>query len=182
MDDRQHEFIKLQTQSGGAAFLGSGDTVTFFNSAVYYKYLNVDTDALAKLLGAAGLAHARHAAAVLVQAAALATPTGKQNSFAAHSVPELILVEVSKTKQPISYANAFLQAVQGQDLMRESAQALSNYCSSIAVAYAPPDIQRFLLAVGSAAGATFPPEATPVKTLRALADAVEKAAAPVGAV
>jgi len=119
---------------------------------------------------------------VLVQAAALATPTGKQNSFAAHSVPELILVEVSKTKQPISYANAFLQAVQGQDLMRESAQALSNYCSSIAVAYAPPDIQRFLLTVGSAAGATFPLEATPVKTLRALADAVEKAAAPVGAV
>lgn len=182
MDDRQHEFIKLQTQSGGAAFLGSGDTVTFFNSAVYYKYLNVDTDALAKLLGAAGLAHARHAAAVLVQAAAIATPTGKQNSFAAHSVPELILVEVSKTKQPISYANAFLQAVQGQDLMRESAQALSNYCSSIAVAYAPPDIQRFLLTVGSAAGATFPLEATPVKTLRALADAVEKAAVPVGAV
>ncbi|RLS29606.1 MAG: type I-E CRISPR-associated protein Cas7/Cse4/CasC [Planctomycetota bacterium] len=182
MDDRQHEFIKLQTQSGGAAFLGSGDTVTFFNSAVYYKYLNVDTDALAKLLGAAGLVHARHAAAVLVQAAAFATPTGKQNSFAAHSVPELILVEVSKTKQPISYANAFLQAVQGQDLMRESAQALSNYCSSIAVAYAPPDIQRFLLTVGSAAGATFPLEATPVKTLRALADAVEKAAAPVGAV
>ncbi|MCX7415047.1 MAG: type I-E CRISPR-associated protein Cas7/Cse4/CasC [Planctomycetia bacterium] len=182
MDDRQHEFIKLQTQSGGAAFLGSGDTVTFFNSAVYYKYLNVDTDALAKLLGTAGLAHARHAAAVLVQAAALATPTGKQNSFAAHSVPELILVEVSKTKQPISYANAFLQAVQGQDLMRESAQALSNYCSSIAVAYAPPDIQRFLLTAGSAAGATFPLEATPVKTLRALADAVEKAAVPVGAV
>jgi len=181
MDDRQNEFIKSQTQSGGAAFLGSGDTVTFFNSAVYYKYVNVDTEALAKALGDAGAVQAKKAAAVLLSAAALATPTGKQNSFAAHSVPELILVEVSKTKQPISYANAFLQAVQGQDLMRESAQALSDYCGSIAAAYAPPDTQRFLLTVGSAATASFPLEASQIKTLRDLAVAVEKAATPVGA-
>lgn len=180
MDDRQHEFIKSQTQSGGAAFLGSGDTVTFFNSAVYYKYLNVDTDALAETLGKPGANQARKAAAVLVEAAALATPTGKQNSFAAHSVPELILVEVSETKQPISYANAFLQAVQGQDLMQESAQALSDYCGSIAAAYAPADVQRFLLTVGSAATAAFPLEATRVKTLRDLAAAVEKATVPAG--
>ena len=180
MDDRQHEFIKSQTQRGGAAFLGSGDTVTFFNSAVYYKYLNVDTDALAETLGKPGASQARKAAAVLVESAALATPTGKQNSFAAHSVPELILVEVSETKQPISYANAFLQAVQGQDLMQESAQALSDYCGSIAAAYAPADVQRFLLTVGSAATAAFPLEATRVKTLRDLAAAVEKAAVPAG--
>jgi CRISPR system Cascade subunit CasC len=105
----------------------------------------------------------------------LATPTGKQNSFAAHSVPELILVEVSKTKQPISYANAFLQAVEGQDLMRESAQALGDYCGSIASAYAPADTQRFLLAVGQAADVRFSQEAVRIKTLNDLAAAVEKA-------
>jgi len=180
MDDRQHEFIQSQAQRGGAAFLGSGDTVTFFNSAVYYKYLNVDTDALTETLGKPGASQARKAAAVLVQAAALATPTGKQNSFAAHSVPELILLEVSETKQPISYANAFLQAVQGQDLMQESAQALGDYCGSIAAAYAPADVQRFLLTVGSAAAVEFPLEATRVKTLRDLTAAVEKAAIPAG--
>jgi hypothetical protein len=87
---------------------------------------------------------------------------------------------VSETKQPISYANAFLQAVQGQDLMRESAQALSDYCGSIAAAYAPADVQRFLLTVGSAATAAFPLEATRVKTLRDLAAAVEKVAVPAG--
>ena len=176
MDDRQHEFITSQTQNRGAAFLGSGDTVTFFNSAVYYKYLNVDTDSLTKTLGEAGTGHVRKAAAVLLQAAALATPTGKQNSFAAHSVPELILVEVSKTKQPISYANAFLQAIQGRDLMQESAQALSNYCGSIAAAYAPSDVRRFLLTVGSAATVAFPLEVTQAKTLTELASALEKAA------
>ncbi len=175
MDDRQNEFITSQVQRGGAAFLGSGDTVTFFNSAVYYKYLNVDTDALAETLGAEQNGQARKAAAVLVQAAALATPTGKQNSFAAHSVPELILVEVSKTKQPISYANAFLQAVEGDDLMQESAQALGDYCGSIAAAFSPADTQRYLLAVGKAAGVRFPLESQQCKTLSELAAAVEKA-------
>lgn len=175
MDDRQNEFITSQIQRGGAAFLGSGDTVTFFSSAVYYKYLNVDTDALADTLGNEHAGQATKAAGVLIAAAALATPTGKQNSFAAHSVPELILVEVSKTKQPISYANAFLQAVEGQDLMRESAQALGDYCGSIASAYAPADTQRFLLAVGQAADVRFSQEAVRIKTLNDLAAAVEKA-------
>jgi CRISPR system Cascade subunit CasC len=174
MDDRQHEFITSQTQRGGAAFLGSGDTVTFFNSAVYYKYLNVDTDALEKTLGESGAGQATKAAAVLIQAAALATPTGKQNSFAAHSVPELILVEVSSTKQPISYANAFLEAVEGTDLMQASAQALGDYCGSIAAAYAPADTQRFLLAVGKAADVRFPLDSERLSTLSELTAAVEK--------
>lgn len=175
MDDRQSEYVTSQVQRGGAAFLGRGDTVTFFNSAVYYKYLNLDTDALSATLGEEHSQQAAKAAAVLVQAAALATPTGKQNSFAAHSVPELMLVEVSKTKQPISYANAFLQAVEGQDLMRESAHAFGDYCGSIAAAFAPADTRRFLLSVGRASGVAFPAEAERVNTLSDLALAVEKA-------
>lgn len=175
MDDRQGDFIKSQVDGKGAAFLGSGDTVTFYNSAVYYKYLNVDTDALTEHLGHDSENQARRAAAVLIQAAALATPTGKQNSFAAHSVPELILVEVSEKKQPISYANAFLEAVSGDDLMRESAEALSAYCGSIAAAFAPADTQRFLLAVGNAAAVQFPLDAGRAASLAELAAAVEKA-------
>lgn len=175
MDDRQGDFITSQVDAKGAAFLGSGDTVTFYNSAVYYKYLNVDTDALSQHLGSDSANQARRAAAVLIQAAALATPTGKQNSFAAHSVPEVILVEVSEKKQPISYANAFLEAVRGDDLMRESAEALSAYCGSVAAAFAPEDTQRFLLAVGNAADVRFPFDAERAASLTALAKAVEKA-------
>jgi CRISPR system Cascade subunit CasC len=179
MDDMQQSFVTSQTQGGGAAFLGSGDTETFFNSAVYYKYVNIDTDALMKTVGDAD--KVRHAVGVMVQAAALATPTGKQNSFAAHSVPELVLVEVSKRKQPISYANAFLEPVQGDDLMLESVRAMGQYCGSIAAAYAPPDTQRFMLAVGKAAGV--PMDAEKSSTLADLASRVEKAVAssPVGA-
>jgi CRISPR system Cascade subunit CasC len=177
MDDRQGDFITSQVDGKGAAFLGSGDTVTFYNSAVYYKYFNVDTDALAKHLGPDAEQQAHHAAAVLLQAAAMATPTGKQNSFAAHSVPEVILVEVSEKKQPVSYANAFLEAIRGDDLMQESAEALSDYCGSIAAAFAPADTQRFLLAVGNASDVPFPFDADRKTSLAELATAVEKAVA-----
>ncbi len=155
MDDRKAEYVSTQTGRAAAGFLGSGETETFFNSAVYYKYLNVDTAALRdkKHLPALSVTDAARVAGVLLSAAALATPTGKQNSFAAHSVPELILVEVSKTKRALSYANAFLQPVEGgagRNLMGESAKALQLYVDSIAAAFAPADVRRVLLAVGPA--------------------------------
>jgi len=179
MDDLKERFATSQSQSGGAAFLGSGDTETFFSSAVYYKYLNIDTDALLKNVRGQDPKQVQHAVGVMVQAAALATPTGKQNSFAAHSSPDLILVEVSKTRQPVSYANAFLAPVEGKNLMRESVAALSAYCSSVASAFAPPDTKRFILAVGPANGVKFGlPATTVVHTLPELMKAVEAAAAP----
>ena len=171
MDDLRDKFAK----GAGAAFLGSGDTETFFNSAVYYKYLNLDTDGLLANLGDRDEAKAARASGVLVESAALATPTGKQNSFAAHSVPELILVELSARKQPISYANAFLKPVQAQDLMEGSAGALSDYCGSIAAAFSPGDTRRFLLKVGSARGFRPPEGTTVVDTLPKLVAEVEKA-------
>lgn len=153
MDDRKEAFATTQTDKAGAAFVGSGETETFFNSAVYYKYLNLDVDAVKQYLPSFGQEDAARAAAALVSAAALANPTGKQNNFAAHSVPELILVEVSNVKRPISYANAFLQPVEGgvgRNMMAESARALAGYIDSVASAYAPAETQRVLLAIGPA--------------------------------
>jgi CRISPR system Cascade subunit CasC len=153
MDDKKMKYSSTQTDMPGAAFLGSGETETFFNSAVYYKYLNLDADALRSHLPSLTNKDAAHAAGVLVRAAALATPTGKQNSFASHSIPELILVELSKTKRPISYANAFLQPVEGgtgRNLMTESAKALRGYIDSVAAAFAPAGVRRVLLAIGPA--------------------------------
>jgi len=84
MDDKKKDFASTQTEQAGAAFLGSGDTETFFNSAVYYKYLNLDLDALKKHLSWQDDGDkAARVAGVLIRSAALANPTGKQNSFAA---------------------------------------------------------------------------------------------------
>ena len=84
-------------------------------------------------------------------------------------------MEVSEKKQPISYANAFLEAIRGDDMMRESAEALSAYCGSVAAAFAPADTQRFLLAVGNAADVPFPFDADRKASLAEMAAAVEKA-------
>jgi CRISPR system Cascade subunit CasC len=150
MDDKKAEFVSTQTELAGASFIGSGESETFFDSAVYYKYLNLDVDALKEHLSWQNNEEAARSAAVLLRAAASTNPTGKQNSFAAHGVPELILVEVSKAKFPISYANAFLRPVEGADLMAESAKALAGYVDGVAKAFSPSDMRRVLLGVGSA--------------------------------
>ena len=175
MDDRKDDFVSTQTDRAGAAFLGSGETETFFNSAVYYKYLNLDIDAIRdkKHLPSLSGKDAADVAGVLISAAALANPTGKQNSFAAHGVPELILVEVSRLKRPVSYANAFLQPVEGgtgRNLMTESAQAFCRYVDSVATAFAPADV-RLLLAVGSAS-VTLESKHDTVNTLDQLVESV----------
>lgn len=47
-----------------------------------------------------------------IRAAALTTPSGKQNSFASHCEPCGVLVEIKETKIPTSYANAFADPVE----------------------------------------------------------------------
>ena len=175
MDDAQNDYLTTQLDKKGAAFLGSGDNVTFFNSAVYYKYLNVDVDALLETLGHEHAEQVVKAVGMLIKAAALATPTGKQNSFAAHSAPELILVEVSGTKQPISLANAFLEPVTGNNLMASSVEALVDYHNDFAVAYETGDTKRYVLAVGKSSkeAASKINDAHDVESIKALVDSVQ---------
>lgn len=96
-------------KAGGGA--GHVDEATF-NSACFYKYFCLDWEQLVKNLGGGPEAE-RLAAATLghfLRAAALTTPSGKQNSFAAHNPPEGILVEIKKNGRiPMSYANAFAE-------------------------------------------------------------------------
>ncbi len=67
-----------------------------------------------------------------------AQPTGKQNTFAAFNLPDLVLVEVSDTNLPVSYANAFLKPVKvthDQTLMQRSVSQLGEYLEKVAKAY-----------------------------------------------
>ena len=98
MDDKKAEYASSQSDTAGAAFLGRGENETYHSANVYYKYLNVDLASLRdeKHLPSLSLADAAKVAGILIRAAALATPTGKQNAFASHSVPEYVLVEVSR--------------------------------------------------------------------------------------
>jgi len=162
------------TTEPGAAFLGSGDTETFFDASVYYKYMNLDLDALRDaehMTEAFSAQDAAALAAAFLRAAVCNNPTGKQNSFAAHGMPELVLVEVSKVKQPISYANAFLQPVAGENLMKQSADALGQYVEDADRAFSRTDLTRLAFQWGSASKAALP--ARKVQTFDELVESME---------
>lgn len=117
----------------GAGFLGD----TAFNSATYYRYFNIHWEGLL-----ANLHDDREVAATavqaLVRAAMTAIPTGKQNSFAAHNLPDFALIEVLPKNIPLSYANAFLKPVRaGRDmsLMDASIAALTDYAGKLPAKY-----------------------------------------------
>jgi CRISPR system Cascade subunit CasC len=117
----------------GAGMIGDVE----FNSATYYKYFAIDVTALAHNLGGDADTAQRSIAAFL-RAAALATPTGKQNTFAAHNPPDAVLVEVSASHVPVNYANAFVEPVRaaaGKDVVATSVQRLSDYSADLNRAY-----------------------------------------------
>lgn len=118
--------ISLQS---GAGMIGDVE----FNSSTYYKYLNVHWEELLKNLGG-DVSLTTQAILALVKAAATAQPSGKQNSFAAYNLPDLVLVEVFPQNLPVSYANAFLRparATSERTLTEVSAAQLSDYITRI---------------------------------------------------
>jgi len=122
------------SEQTGAGFIGE----TTFNSATYYKYLSVHWEELVQNLQG-DTAVAARAVQALIHAAAVTIPSGKQNSFAAHNLPDLVLVEVRLENIALSYANAFVAPVRRFDperraeisLLEASVQALQRYVPKI---------------------------------------------------
>lgn len=134
--DREYDyFTAVDDLSGesGAGMIGDVE----FNSSTYYKYFNIHWENLVKNLGGdEQVAH--EAVEALIEAAAFAQPSGKQNSFAAQNLPDLVLVEVSKKNIPVNYANAFLKPISGKrdgSLMDNSITALDKTATSIRNVY-----------------------------------------------
>ncbi|MBV9852113.1 MAG: type I-E CRISPR-associated protein Cas7/Cse4/CasC [Armatimonadetes bacterium] len=148
-----------EEEDAGADMIGDVE----FNSACYYKYLSVDLDGLVdNLTGrsaarrdipAADTAAARdlavNAVDALLRAALLTTPTGKQNTFAAHQLPAAVLVEVRPVRTPVSYANAFVSPARpgkGEDLVTDSLRKFETHVQSLTAGFNLPATARFLLA------------------------------------
>ena len=105
----------------GAGFLDAAN----FGSGVFYLYLCVNRTRLVENLGNAALAGM--AIGALVEAAATVTPSGKQNSFAAHARAGYALAELGDA-QPRTLAGAFARPVPDrEDVMAASVAALRAY-------------------------------------------------------
>lgn len=112
-------------KTGGAANLGDVD----YNASCYYVYASVDTDKLRKNLELADNADeiVRKAIPALLRAMAFTDPSGKQNSFAGHVLPSVVMVECKEKKIPTSMVNAFVEPVgKGGDLVKRSAEKLAD--------------------------------------------------------
>jgi CRISPR system Cascade subunit CasC len=108
-----------------------------FASACFYKYFSINWETLKQnLKGDEKLA--AHTVGAFIRGAALANPTGKQNSFAAHNPPDGILVEIKNT--PISYANAFAKPVgiSDRDMISQSIAQLGQYINDLDTGYGKP--------------------------------------------
>ncbi len=143
---------------GGADMIGDVE----FNSACYYKYFNIHVEGLVDNLTGKAFKRpvnkedeknagelAGKAARALIEAACRVTPSGKQNSFAAHQPPSLIWIEVRDKNLPISYANAFCVPVNPkakEGLEIESANALKEECENLTKMYGLEARKRLLLA------------------------------------
>jgi len=153
----------------GAGMMGDVE----FNSSCYYKYFSIDWDSLLQKVGDPEVARA--AVSGFIRAAVLTTPSGKQNSFAAHNPPDFVMVECKPKKVPQSYANAFVDPIvpRGKnDLVSESISKLANYVGMVAKVYAPGG-ERFWIATHPLKADLFS-TGTKVETLDALIDAVSQ--------
>ncbi len=146
-------------EDAGADMIGDVE----FNSACYYKYFSLDIEGIVDNLTGRSFLHmtptveqrniARKLATQTVEsflrAAIFTTPSGKQNSFAAHQLPTLALIEARPSRTPISYANAFVapaRADRERDLVRASMDKLKSHVEALTDGFNLRAAPRLLLA------------------------------------
>lgn len=118
----------------GASMVGEIE----FNSSCFYRYAALDVKQLAGNLGAdVDDEDVRSVVLAFVKAFALAVPTGKQNSFAAHNPPSSMLV-VKREKGCWNLSNAFVDPVvarQGDSLPSRSTTLMLEELTRLGAAY-----------------------------------------------
>lgn len=134
--ERDFDYFTAVDDVGGPDETGAGMIGQVeFNSATFYRYAVLDVGKLLKNLQEDKELTAS-AIEALIHAMVRAIPTGKQNSFAAHNLPEFI--GVSLRKSPLNLANAFERPIQprhDKSLTGQSVQALAHYESKLAPVY-----------------------------------------------
>lgn len=128
----------------GAGMIG---TVQMMSSTLY-RYANVSLDSLAENLGDASAAVT--SAEAFVDAFIKSMPTGKLNTFANQTLPELVYVAVRDTR-PVSLVNAFedpVVAEQGEGRRVVAARRLAAEEREIEQQYGFVPVAAFLIGLG----------------------------------
>ena len=119
--------------NAGAGMIGT----VGFASSCFYRFACVNLDQLTSNLGGDATA-AQEGVLAFAEAFVQARPSGKQNTFAAHSLPALVLVVVRKAGQPVSLVNAFevpVRPTEQAGLTAGAIRALSNHYTRLVQMY-----------------------------------------------
>lgn len=136
-------------QETGAGMIG---TVQMMSSTLY-RYATVNVEGLEKNLGSADAAH--EAASRFLEAFACSMPTGKINTFANQTLPELIYVTVRDTR-PVSLVTAFEEPIEANTSAgrREvAAGRLAQEAINVRDAYGFTLLASYVVGLGSLADA-----------------------------
>jgi CRISPR system Cascade subunit CasC len=115
VDDLQQE------DNAGAGMIGT----IGFASSCFYRFACVDLELLARNLGGDRQA-AYEGVLAFAEAFIQARPSGKQNTFAAHSLPSLVMVVARESGQPVSLVNAFEHPIKPSEGRSLSSQAIES--------------------------------------------------------
>ena len=134
--------VREDVEEAGAGMIG---TVTFTSSTLY-RYANVNMEALASNLGSEEAA--LRAAQAFVTSFIRSMPTGKQNTFANTTLPDLVVVAVREDR-PVSWVNAFEEPVPNEvegGRRREAAARLAAEAAALDGMYASPARRTWVIA------------------------------------
>lgn len=162
-----------ESDDAGAAIIGDIE----YNASCYYIYACIDVDQLRENLKNAEDADALVRAAIpaVIEAMAYSNPSGKQNTFAGHVLPEVIMIEEKQRKVPVNYANAFIVPARmsgSKSLIADSAEKLAHEVDTIDRKYGLEVKERLWFALDDGEK---PEKATECSTFAELIGSVAKA-------
>lgn len=163
--------LQRQDEETGAGMMG---TIEMMSSTIY-RYATINVDLLISNLGS------KVAAARAVKAFATTyvetLPSGKQNTFASHTLPEVVAIAV-RDRRPVSYVNAFetpVAAAEAEDRRLLAAQRMADEAQSVESTYGLVPTVKSVIAVPSLRAAAEPlgESVTLTRLLEQLGEVVE---------
>lgn len=146
--------LKLPSEDAGAGFVGEAG----FGAGVFYLYVCVDRELLARNLGG-DAALARIAIDALVEAAAKVGPSGKRASYASYARTSFLLAEKGDAA-PRTLAAAFVKPIGAEhgvnDYLGASVKALRETRDSFARAYGDEGVRALEMDAAGPAGTATP--------------------------
>ena len=121
--------LNQDEDDSGAAHLGE----TEFAAGLFYLYVCIDKELLIKNLSGDEML-ANKTLAALIESAATVAPTGKQNSFASRARASYLLCETG-SQQPRSLSVAFLDPVQGGEMLSTAIDQLNTTAANMDAVY-----------------------------------------------